>query len=369
MTAIQPPFLPCYFSFRSDYTLPDELAENHYLSWEDALWDIIDIYKIKKGSIVLIPTFWCMDVVKNIGEHGLRCEYYPMDANFQTSEDKLIQAIQTHHPAIVVIFHAVGIRNRLMTTCNDWMNKLTDTQFVIEDSVHSIIDPREIIIKRDRHFVIDSWRKVMPLQGTTIYGRKSEVSKFSHTRKSLSMYSFRIIWLWMRMQWWLVLSSLRFPDYVSRAMKFKSTTAKRAEKDMIDAYDLMGDSATACATLWPFVFLRKHINTSYIKDIKRRQVIQYGNLLELLWTDKRFIRVQIPTDDFGELRGYPIGLVLSSADKLITTLRERGVYIRSELEGSPWTQLRKVIYLPLGPYLGSNDIQEVCKELLQFKSV
>ncbi len=359
MTAIQPPFLPSYFSFRSDYTLPDELAENNYLSWEDALWDIIDVYKIKKGSVVLIPTFWCMDVVKNIGEHGLRCEYYPMDANFQTSEDELTRAIQTHRPTIVVIFHSVGIHNTLMTANNGWMSKLTDHQFVIEDSVHSIIDPREIIIKRDRHFVIDSWRKVMPLQGATIYGRKSEVSKFSHTRKSLSMYSFRIIWLWVTMQWWLVLSSLRFPDYVSRAMKFKSTTAKRAEKDMIDAYELMGDSATACATLWPFVFLRKHINTSYIKDIRRRQVIQYENLLELLWTDKRFIRIQIAADDFGELRGYPICMTLASADYLIGKLREHGILIRSELEGSPWTKNKKVIYLPLGPHLSSRDISHI----------
>jgi len=369
MTAIQPPFLPCYFSFRSDYTLPDGLAENHYLSWEDALWDIIDIYKIKKGSIVLIPTFWCMDVLKNIGEHGLKCEYYPMDGNFQTREDDLLQVIHKYHPAIVVIFHAVGIRNKLMTTNCNWIKKLSDHQFVIEDSVHSIIDPREIIIKRDRHFVIDSWRKVMPLQGATIYGRKSEVSKFSHTRKSLSMYSFRIIWLWVTMQWWLVLSSLKLPDYVSRLANLETSTAKRAEKDMIDAYELMGDSKTACATLWPFVFLRRHINASYIKDTKRKQVAQYEDTLKPLWSDARYIQIKISADDFSELRGYPIGLVLSSADKLITTLRERGVYIRSELEGSPWTQLRKVIYLPLGPYLGSNDIQEVCKELLQFKSV
>jgi hypothetical protein len=369
MPAIQPPFLPCYFSFRTDYALPEGLAENHYLSWEDALWDIIDIYKIKKGSVVLIPTFWCMDVVKNIGEHGLRCEHYPMDANFQTSEDELIQAIQKYHPAIIIIFHAVGIRNNLMTTNCNWIKKISDHQFVIEDSVHSIIDPREIIIKRDRHFVIDSWRKVIPLQGATIYGKKIEISKFLHTHKSFSMYSLRIIWLWMRMQWWLVLSSLEFPNYALRLVNLKTTTAKKAEKDMLDAYDLIGDSATSCATLWPFIFLRKHINTSYIKDIKRRQVIQYENLLEPLWTDKRFIRIQIQNDDFGELRGYPVALALSDAKQMIHALRESGVLVRSELEDSPWTQLRKVIYLPLGPYLGSKDIQEVCKELLQVRSV
>lgn len=369
MPAIQPPFLPCYFTFRSQYALHEGLAENHYLSWEDALWDIIDIYKIKKGSIVLIPTFWCMDVVKNIGEHGLRCEYYPVDGDFQTSEDELIHAIQTHHPAIVVIFHAVGIRNRLMTTSNDWMNKLRDTQFVIEDSVHSVIDPRELIIKRNRHFVIDSWRKVMPLQGATIYGKKIEISKFSHTHKSFSMYSLRIIWLWMRMQWWLVLSSLKFPNYVLRLVNLKTTTAKKAEKDMLDAYDLIGDSATSCATLWPFIFLRKHINTRHIKDTKRRQVIQYENSLASLWTDKRFIRIKIPADDFDELRGYPICMTLASTDYLIGKLREHGILIRSELEGNPWTQLRKVIYLPLGPYLGSKDIQEVCNELLLLKNV
>jgi hypothetical protein len=227
------------------------------------------------------------------------------------------------------------------------MNKLTDTQFVIEDSVHSIIDPREIIIKRDRHFVIDSWRKVMPLQGATIYGRKSEVSKFSHTRKSLSTYSFRIIWLWVTMQWWLVLSSLKLPDYVSRLANLETSTAKRAEKDMIDAYELMGDSETACATLWPFVFLRRHINASYIKDIKRKQVAQYEDILKPLWSDARYIQIKISADDFGELRGYPVAMALDNAEYLIGKLRENGVLVRSELEGSPWTQLRKVIYLPL----------------------
>jgi hypothetical protein len=364
MPAIQPPFLPCYFSFRTDYALPEGLAENHYLSWEDALWDIIDIYKIKKGSVVLIPTFWCMDVVKNIGEHGLRCEHYPMDANFQTSEDELIQAIQKYHPAIIIIFHAVGIRNNLMTTNCNWIKKISDHQFVIEDSVHSIIDPREIIIKRDRHFVIDSWRKVIPLQGATIYGKKIEISKFLHTHKSFSMYSLRIIWLWMRMQWWLVLSSLEFPNYALRLVNLKTTTAKKAEKDMLDAYDLIGDSATSCATLWPFIFLRKHINTSYIKDIKRRQVIQYENLLEPLWTDKRFIRIQIQKDDFGELRGYPMSLASDTADYLVKKSREGGVLIRTELEGSLWTLDKKIIYLPLGPHLSNSDVAHVCTTML-----
>lgn len=369
MPAIQPPFLPCYFSFRSDYTLPDGLAENYYLSWEDALWDIIDKYKIQKGSVVLIPKFWCMDVVKNIHEHGLTCEYYPMDGDFQTSEEELMRAVQTYNPVIIVIFHAVGIPNKLLTTNCNWIKKLSDHQFVIEDSVHSVVDPREINIKRDRHFVIDSWRKVIPLQGATIYGKESELLKFSRTHKSFSMYSLRIIWLWMRMQWWLVLASLTFLDYFSYSMKLKSTASKKAEKDMLDAYDLIGDSASPGTTLWPFIFLRKHINTSYIKDIKRRQVIQYENVLEPVWTDKKFIRIPIQKDDFSELRGYPIGLAFDTAEYLIDKLRERGLLVRSELEGSPWTKNRKVIYLPLGPYLGSKDIQEVCKELLRLRSV
>ena len=142
-----------------------------------------------------------------------------------------------------------------------------------------------------------------------------------------------------------------------------------AEKDMLIAYDLMGDSVTAGATIWPFVFLRRHINATYIKDTKRKQVAQYEDMLKPLWSDTRYTRIQIVADDFGELRGYPICMTLASADYLISKLREKGMFIRSELEGSPWTQIRKVIYLPLGPHLNSEDIQEVCNELLLLKNV
>ncbi len=367
MTAIQPPFLPCYFSLRSKYALPDGLAETHHLSWEDALWDIVDIYKIKKGSVILIPTFWCMDVVKNIEAHGLKYEYYPMDGNFQTSDEELMRTIQTYHPAIIIIFHAVGIRNTLMTADNNWMTKLSKQQIVIEDRVHSLIDPSELTIERDRHFVIDSWRKVVPLQGSAIYGKKSEISKFRHTHKSFSPYSRRVIWLWVKMQWWLILSSLkalnRSPKWDPLSKKLISSFAIQAEKAMLEAYDLIGDSTTAGSTLWLFIFLRRHINTPYIKDIKRKQVAQYEGMLQPLWQDHRFIRIPISPSDFGELRGYPVGIVPGAAHNLINALRERGVYIRSELEGSTWTHDKKVIYLPLGPHIRNYDISYICEIL------
>ncbi|MEI6326847.1 MAG: hypothetical protein WCO78_01870 [Candidatus Roizmanbacteria bacterium] len=367
MTPIQPPLLPCYFSLRKNYTLPKGIAVAQYISWEDALWDMIDVYKIQKGSIVLIPTFWCMDVVKNIEAHGLRCEYYPMDQNFQSEVKDFIRAIDVYKPAFIIIFHAVGIRNLLIAKYEEWKDHLDDQQIVIEDSVHSIVDPSLLVIKRDRHFVVDSWRKVIPLQGSTIYGKGKELRKFDHTHKSLSNYSLRVVWLWLKMQSWLVLSAFRFPKHIDTRLfsnKWDELCAKKAEKYMLEGYDLTGDCITAGATLRIFILLRKHINVSRIKKIKEKQVAKYDKLLQPLWDDLRFVHISISQYDPAELRGYPVVIVAPEAASLINALRDSGVLVRSELEGCPWTQDKKVVYLPLGPHVGSGDIARISDAVL-----
>src|SRR5512141_2170199 len=109
----QPWLLP-FLTMRANYW-PSNIKSYYYHSFEDGLWDVID-NKFPKGKqlTVLVPDFYCKDVVDNILIRGHRVVYYPLDRNFQISNDKFTEFVKTYRPDIVIIFNACGITSNLM---------------------------------------------------------------------------------------------------------------------------------------------------------------------------------------------------------------------------------------------------------------
>lgn len=143
MLAIQPPFITDYFERGQTSELPQHLHRSFYLSWEDALWHLLRVYKMKSGSTALIPEFYCGNVIEHMQEHGLIVETYPVNEKLQTPVKDFVTALKQGSPDIVIIFHAVGITNPLTLQAQEWLTTMGKDAILIEDCVHNIIDPQK----------------------------------------------------------------------------------------------------------------------------------------------------------------------------------------------------------------------------------
>lgn len=327
---------------------PKNIARKLYLSWEDALWDLLRAKNTPKGSVILIPDFFCMDVVGNMKNHGLTCVFYPVDQSFRTKEAILLSHIRKYQPKIIVIFHAAGIENSLVTTEVKWLSSLSSDQILIEDSVHRVIDPTKVKILRENHFVIDSLQKVLPLPGSFIYGRHEDLN-FKQRRSFRTLpYELSVLFWWFLMQISLELKIFNFGEYA-----------------MLKVYDIIGDNKESGQCLGIVEFLHQYIDFEKIRQIKRKQAKRYQKfVLSLVKNNpKRFFSISFGGTDCGELRGYPLGIFPGSKNSFLRTIRAKGLLLREELADSPWSKDKRVVYLPLGPCLSISDVQKILQTI------
>ncbi len=313
-----------------------------YLSMEDALWDLFT-HKIKKGSTILIPDFYCMDVVINIQQHGYKTAFYPMDKHFQTSQEKLNTAMYKHKPAAIIIFHACGITNTLLPRGNDNKNKWGDI-LVIEDCVHRVGDPSEVSLFGDNHFIGSSLRKVSPLPGSFLYGTKKGLSFPQAKSHFFSAYQLLTTIYFFAFRFILVASTIM---QLPRLTAWAHTTVLKKHDDLI------GDKHIPQKSL-PFVStLSDWFNFEKIKNVKKHQVELYEKLFP---NKKPFYRIKIPISDYGSLHVYPLG-VEKNIHNLIPYLHNLNIIAWYKFADSPWSKQRKVLFLPLGFHITDRDIQ------------
>lgn len=338
---VQPVFTTKYFKkFASK--LPTDVASQFYLSWEDGLWDIIRSFQIKRNSIILVPSFFCVDVMNNMKDHGLIPVYYEVDDNLQPVKDALLQSIKKNKAQMVVLFHAVGITNNLVT--EKFIKSLPKDLFIIEDCVHRITNPSEIEIYSLRHVVMNSLRKVVPLQGSFIFGKRECIERLKGSEITF-LYSWSVIVLWFLMQ----LSYLS-QQYVHTHF------GKLAQWFMLRGYDIIGDEQKAgyCPRFFADLYMKLDFD-----NIKLKKQLQVALYKENLRKKDSYYVPYIPTTDYDELRGYPVVVKKHTAELLVTKCRSVGLFIRKELDDSLWTEKRSIIYLPLGHHIENEDIKAI----------
>lgn len=356
MISTQPIGIHNYLTLKKTYN-KNGVDSSFYSSWEDALWDLVEIFSIPKNAKILIPSFYCMDVIENMKSHHLEPIYYPMNKYFQTSPKIFNQLLKKHKPQIVVILNPVGITNQLLTQFLQWKQSLPHSCILIEDCVHQVINPNDIHFISKRHFIIDSLRKVVPLTGSNLFHQNELVLSQSKKRINIqtNVYKYRVFLLWVYFQILLTLGS------ISPNSKFKYFLFLQAEKIMQRGYDLTGDSYNSATGLWLMHLLAKFINHKHISDCKVKQVNVYLDQLMHIQNSPHLFFFPIRTTDFGQLRGFPLGVYSPHASTVITEIRKHGILVKSELDGCPWTEKHKVFYLPLGPHLSLADIENVCE--------
>lgn len=341
------------------HVFPQKTKQLFYLSWEDALWDILDHKHIPLQSVILVPEFFCGDVENNIKTHGYRVEHYPVDAQLQTTKEELIRCIKKYNPSVLVVLDAVGIRNSLWNSLG-WMKELREETLLIEDCVHRIIESKNVVFLKHNHILIDSLRKVLPLQGSVVYGRTQDLQFTEPPRVQSLGYAIAVLILWFVMMVLLTCAHKLYKTPCARVF------ALFAEFMMKWGYAVIGNSMKPSRGFYVFISMLHHIDLLKIKKIKEKQV----NVYESQFPQVRRI---YEDSDKGELRGWPVIINKEHAQEFLQSIRSKGLLLRFELNDSVWSTARKIVYLPLGAHMTKSQQMDVCsivrKAILQFPSV
>jgi len=343
MLSLQPIHLFRYLGFKRA-RLDPSIKRLFYLSWEDALWDILKKKNIIMGSHILVPEFFCGDVENNIRSHGYKIAHYPVGKDLTSNSEKFIKKLIKYKPKVVIIFHAIGIKNNLFKD-REWISLLDKNSILIEDCVHRMVNPEKIHLYQENHIIMDSLRKVIPLQGCCVYGSFNFLTFSEPPIPQSWFYSLKVHLLWLLMVTFWNLCQI----FANKRLSVK--LAELSEKFMINGYDIIGDAKLPAKGLLIFNLLQQYINFNKIYKIKRKQVDLYEKQLQHLLP----IKVLYEESDKKEIRAWPIVLDIKYADRILSYLRKKGLIVRFELNDSIWSQRQKIIYLPLGPHINKQQ--------------
>jgi hypothetical protein len=353
MLTIQPPIIRKYFTFRTLVNPRNTVYRSFYLSWEDALWHLLELYKVPVRAKVLVPEFFCGHVVENMQQHGLTVSYYPVDSLMRTRSDELASTIKKIKPDILIIFHPVGIHNQLINDSTDWFNHLDTDYLLIEDCVHMLVNTQKIGFLSEHHFLIDSLRKVVPIQGSNVHS--SVLLPKVNMLTSILTLPYRLT----VMTWWALMQINLIKAYLSKSSSAEMKYNLRAEQAMIKGYEVIGDNQLASPGMSLMRYLASHIAVDRIENIKQKQAELYLRGLANLLKQVHVWLPQMKAADYKNLRGFPVIMDIAIADQILLHLRSNGILVRFELNDSKWSQKQKIIYLPMGIYVSTVDIERI----------
>jgi hypothetical protein len=287
-------------------------------------------------------------------DHGLNPVFYSIDQQLKTNEIDLVKSIKVHQPKIILVFHPVGINNDLLDKNKKWIKILSEETILIEDCVHKILEPDQIRFLKSNHYLLDSLRKVVPIQGSWVYSQNKikSISFFQYVKTLI--YRVKVFY------WWVLLQFYLCRVFFSKSNEVKSRINQKAEWSMLRGYDVIGNHRCGSSGIFLMKFLYKFLNLKKIKDCKIRQVEYYLKFFNKLNREELFIP-KFRKKDFRELRGFPLIIQIDKADSLLEYLRKNKFLLRFELNDCLWSQKQKIIYLPLGIYLSQDDLERVVK--------
>lgn len=352
----QPFLLP--FLRTTPYTLPHHLKRYYYFSWEDGLWDLLEKKNVPRGSTILIPNFYCIDVVENIKNHGYHPVFYTLDNFFQIEHKQFRAIVEKEQPSVIFVFHACGLTSNLFKE-TAWMSSANNETIIIEDCVHRLVDPDDIQLLHPNHVVMDSLRKDSPLPGSFMYA-SPEFLSFDQGGRILTWYFLSSSVLYIYFRFVLTLSAIL---HISRLTSYAHTHILKAHDDII------GDSTKPHKGLFWIPWVHRFIHFKKVKNLKKKQVKYYIQRLPQSAIPESYYSITIPEEEYQHLHVYPLGINLpaETCKKLEASLHAKGIIVWCKFPDAPWSKDKAVLFLPLGFHIQKKDINYICQEILSFQ--
>jgi hypothetical protein len=341
----QPSLLP-FLSLKRAKPLPG-IKCYYYHSFEDSLWDLLqNKFPNTKKLLVLVPDFYCSDVLDNLKSHNCDYIYYPLDKNFQISAAKFKKYLWLFCPDVAIIFHACGITSTLMKDTS-WLADLPAKTLIVEDCVHRLVNPQNINFLNDRHYVIDSLRKVSPLPGSRMFGKSKALNFQQQNSKYATKYFLTSTFCYLLFR---IILNIGFLIKSSKLIIYSHEHVLKVHDDIV------GDSTLPQRGIpWMSIFYNR-LNYQKVAQVKNALVNKYEECLSSIYNRNYFYHINIPNVDYKELHVYPVGINGSDSSDLISYLHARNIPVWCKFTDVPWSQNRQVLFLPLGFHINTAQI-------------
>jgi hypothetical protein len=340
------PFLWPFLQFKKNIS-PPEIKSLYYHSFEDALWDFIqNKFKNKKNITILVPDFYCSDVLDNLKLHGYKYIYYSLDKYFQISTSRFRTYLWFYQPDVVIIFNACGITSELLLDTY-WLSDLPKHSWILQDNVHNLTNPKKIKLIDDRHIIIDSLRKVTPLPGSRMFGN---FKALNFTQNKSSYFSKYFI---SSMFYYLLFRLIFIAGFIINSSKL---VIWAHDYWLVKHDDIIGDAFYPQSGFSLFLPFIDRINYQKIYNLKIAQVIQYEKFLKPLYKSGYFYKIYLSRKDYGNLHVYPLGFIGQPDMKLEKYLENHSAPVWYKFTDVPWCKNRGVLFLPLGSSVNVKSI-------------
>lgn len=356
------PFLWPFLHWRRSH-ISSDIQQRYWFSFEDALWELLPERGIRQGSLILLPDFYCIDVVENMQAHGYKTAFYAVDDQFQINETVFKTKVMQLHPAVVILFHVAGIQCQLATqSVIQWLSQ--QNCLVIEDCVHRLVDPSTVQLFDSHHIVMDSLRKVSPLPGSMVYEpRKKTATAQLHPPKITTNHTLNMRVLFAEFLYQYQATSIFIFFRLIQALAVLTRSAwlmRYAHQVILKKHDdLVGDSHHGYLGWRIGKWLHSFINFAKVETVKQQQIRYYSSLLHQVFNqqDNFFYQIKISIDDEPRMHVYPLGLQKPITTHQLDWLHQHGVVVWPKFSDSPWAKNRGVLFLPLGFHVTDNDIK------------
>lgn len=321
---------------------PNRYKREYFLSFEDALWNLLPRFGIEKEAVIFLPDFYCLDVISNINAHGYKVVLYELDENLLPRLKELYSQIRLNQPRVFIDFFVAGLPSNLATNIRPHLPQGT---LYIYDLVHTLVDSKYGELLDKNTLILTSTRKVSPYFGSlAVYLDKISPNTF---RLPL-VYTISAL-----LKWSLYLLTLKLSILLSAPL-----FARYADRVLTSHDNQIGDAKHSAPL--PNIFLKIHdfLQTEKIQQIRIKQYFLYYRLLKKVDNIKFLERAK----SFSYLlRGFPLFVPSRIRAKFLTACEKMGYFSWTMFEDSAWKSDQNLVLLPMGGDFSRNDIENIAR--------
>lgn len=314
-------------------------AHRFFLSFEDALWSIVSSLDLN-GKTVLYPSFFCMDVVNRLDMRGAICIPYKVTRDLLPDTESLFKEMAQYSPSIVILYHPLGLR-LAESLISEVIDRGKREAIVIEDCADLFISTDEIELKSDNHVIIDSLRKVTPIQGARVFCS----NKFNLKGSNISHYSL------LALLYYLTYRLLHLVGVALNSRKILDLCWSVFNKHS----DLIGASSSPnLGFLWD-KYLANYVASDLIRKSKSEVCSIYVEEVNKRVALTPFC-IRLPEVSFDSLRFFPLVFQKGVGDKISSLLERQLIFVDTHFNDSPHCEQLDYLLLPLWHTMTKDDV-------------
>jgi hypothetical protein len=319
-----------------------------FVSFEDALWAFLDTAPLSTHTI-LVPDFFCTDVTSRLTERGYTIVWYALNPDLTFNEASFLNAAQGTIGA-VFLYYPMGAR--ATTPAPSWFRSHLGRQtLIIEDAADCLLEPRQVALIDDAHIVIDSLRKILPLQGARLFhALKSPVA----SAPCMNSYLLKTHVLHI---------AYHFLHSISELIPLSWLLHLKWNIFVMHS-DLIGSEPRGIRALATSMFLYNRCDITLWKQRRAALMHRYYDRLTPALTHTDYQLIAPTRDEASEVR-FPILMgKKGSLSAVADALEQASIYVDIHFDDSPRAMEADYLLLPLSPCMREDDIDTIAAAIM-----